>query len=36
MDILKTDVKKIFFRYLYASFGSALIVAIYSIVDGAV
>ena len=33
MDILKTDVKKIFFRYLYASFGSALIVAIYSIVD---
>ncbi|OEJ15696.1 multidrug transporter MatE [Brachyspira hampsonii] len=33
MDILKTDVKEIFFKYLYASFGSALIVAIYSIVD---
>ncbi|MEI0518181.1 MATE family efflux transporter [Brachyspira murdochii] len=33
MDILKTDVKKIFFKYLYASFGSALIAAIYSIVD---
>ena len=33
MDILKADVKKIFFKYLYASFGSALIAAIYSIVD---
>ena len=33
MDMLKTDVKKIFFKYLSASFGSALIAAIYSIVD---
>ena len=33
MDMLKTDVKKIFFKYLSASFGSALIAAVYSIVD---
>ena len=33
MDMLKTDIKKIFLKYLSASFGSALIVAIYSIVD---
>lgn len=33
MDMLKTDVKKIFLKYLSASFGSALIAAIYSIVE---
>lgn len=32
-ELLNGDVKKIFFRYLTAAFGSALIIAIYSIVD---
>ena len=36
MDLLNGNVKKIFFRYLTAAFGSALIVSIYSIVDCAV
>lgn len=35
MDLLTGNVKKLFFRYLTAAFGSALIVAIYSIVDSA-
>ena len=33
MDLLKTDIKKLFFRYLAAAFGSALISSIYGIVD---
>lgn len=33
MDLLNGNVKKVYFKYLTASFGSALIVAIYSIVD---
>ena len=33
MDFLKGDIKKLFFKYLAAAFGSALISAIYSIVD---
>lgn len=35
MDLLHGNVKNLFFRYLTASFGSALIVAVYSIVDSA-
>lgn len=33
MDILKGDVRRIYFKYLAASFGSALISSIYGIVD---
>ena len=33
MDLLKGDLKKIYFKYLFASFGSALIVSVYSLVD---
>lgn len=33
MDLLKDDVKKIYFKYLGASFGSALITSIYGVVD---
>lgn len=36
MDLLTGDVKKLYFHYLSAAFGSALIVAVYSIVDCAV
>ncbi len=36
MDLLKDDVKKIYFRYLLASFGSAIVSSIYSLVDLAV
>lgn len=35
MDLRDGPIKKLFFRYLAAAFGSALIVAIYSIVDSA-
>lgn len=35
MDLLKGNIKKIYFKYLAASFGSAMIVAVYSIVDAA-
>lgn len=33
MDILKDNVKKIYFKFLAASFGSALITSIYGLVD---
>ena len=33
MDLLKDDIKKVYFKYLTAAFGSALITSIYSIVD---
>lgn len=33
MDLLKDDVKKVYFKYLAASFGSMLITTIYSLVD---
>lgn len=33
MDLLKGDLKRIYFKYLFASFGSALIVSVYSLVD---
>lgn len=33
MDFLKDNIKKIYFKYLVAAFGSALITSIYSIVD---
>lgn len=33
MDLLKGNLKKIYFKYLFASFGSALIVSVYSLVD---
>lgn len=33
MDLLKDNVKAIYFRYLAAAFGSALITSIYSVVD---
>jgi putative MATE family efflux protein len=33
MDFLKGDIKKLYFKYLTAAFGSALITSIYSIVD---
>ena len=33
MDILNGSVKKIYFKYLSAAFGSAMITSIYSIVD---
>ena len=33
MDFLKGSVKAIYFRYLAAAFGSALITSVYSIVD---
>lgn len=36
MDLLTGNIRRIFFKYLYASFGSAIIVSIYSIVDCAV
>ncbi len=36
MDLLNGSIKKIYFKYLLAAFGSALIVSIYSIVDMAV
>lgn len=32
-ELLNGDVRKLFFRYLTAAFGSALIIAVYSIVD---
>ena len=36
MDLLKDDIKKLYFKYLLSAFGSALIISIYSIVDMAV
>lgn len=36
MDLLKGQVKKVYFHYLWAAFGSAMISSIYSIVDMAV
>lgn len=33
MDLLKGSIKKVYFRYLAAAFGSALITSIYAIVD---
>ena len=33
MDLLRDDIKKVYFKYLTAAFGSALITSIYSIVD---
>lgn len=35
MDLLRGDIKKIYFHYLAAAFGSALISSIYSLVDTA-
>ena len=35
MDLLKDNVQKIYFRYLAAAFGSALITSVYSVVDTA-
>lgn len=36
MDLINGNVRKIYFKYLLAAFGSAMIVSIYSIVDMAV
>lgn len=36
MDLINGSIKKIYFKYLLAAFGSAMIVSIYSIVDTAV
>ena len=33
MDLLKDDIKKLYFKFLVAAFGSALIESVYSIVD---
>ncbi len=33
MDLLKDDIKKVYFKYLAASFGSVLITTVYSLVD---
>ncbi len=33
MDLLNGNIKKIYFKYLFAVFGSAMITSIYSIVD---
>lgn len=33
MDLLQGKVKNIYFKYLVAAFGSAMITSIYSIVD---
>lgn len=33
MDLLKDDIKKVYFKYLTASFGSVLITSVYSLVD---
>ncbi len=35
MDLLKDNIQKIYFRYLAAAFGSALITSVYSVVDTA-
>ena len=35
MDLLKGNVRQIYFRYLGAAFGSALISSIYGLVDSA-
>lgn len=36
MDLLKDKIKKIYFKYLAAAFGSAMISSIYGLVDMAV
>lgn len=36
MDLLTGNIKNLYFKYLFAAFGSAMIVSIYSIVDMAV
>ena len=33
MDLLKSDIKKTYLRYLITSFGSAIITSIYGLVD---
>ena len=33
MNLLNGDLKKIYLKYLYASFGSALVASIYGVVD---
>ena len=33
MDILNDDVKKLFLRFLFPAFGSAIIASVYSLVD---
>ena len=33
MDFLKGNIKTLYFKYLAAAFGSALITSVYSIVD---
>ena len=33
MDVLRGNIKTVYFRYLSAAFGSALVSSIYSIVD---
>ena len=33
MDLLRGKIKNLYFKYLAAAFGSALITSIYSIVD---
>ena len=33
MDLLKDDIKKVYFKYLAASVGSVLITTVYSLVD---
>ena len=33
MDLLKDNIRQVFFRYLAASFGGALIFSVYSLVD---
>lgn len=36
MDLLRGNIKKVYFKYLFAAFGSAMIVSVYSLVDMAV
>lgn len=33
MDLLKTNINKLYFKYLFSAFGSAIICSIYSTVD---
>ena len=33
MDLLSTDIRKLYFHYLFPSLGSALVITIYSLVD---
>lgn len=36
MNLLTDKIKTVYFKYLYAAFGSAMIVSIYSVVDMAI